>query len=59
MAAPVVKRRTLYISDEGLRCFVEWCRLNDEQITSNIPVVRGVLEAYATVESPPTGEVKP
>lgn len=43
--------RRLAITDAGLRCFVQWARLNDESIVLDPIIARGVLHAYAGVAS--------
>lgn len=35
------------LSNENLLCFVQWCRLNDDRITSMPDLCRNVLKAYA------------
>lgn len=34
------------ITDDRLVAFVHWCRLNDERLTDDPLLVRGVLAAY-------------
>lgn len=43
--------RRIAISDDGLRCFIQWARLNTEDIVLDPVIARNVLQAYAGVAS--------
>lgn len=43
------RRRYIAITDAGLRCFVQWARLNSEEIVLDPIVARRVLQAYAGI----------
>lgn len=47
----VARIRRIAITDAGLRCFVQWARLNSEDIVLDPAIARGVLHAYAGIAS--------
>ncbi len=36
------------ISDAGLLCFAQWCRMNEARFVLNPEILRGVFDAYRT-----------
>lgn len=53
------RKRTVQISDEGLRCFIQWARENVPDVVYNPTVARGVLDAYAQVREAVPGAGHP
>lgn len=47
-----MKRPRVQISDVGLSCFVQWCRLNPEWLVADVEVAQNVLRAYARMTDP-------